>query len=206
MDLTLYKDVNRLAVHSAWAHPALKAYAVYGVGIFALLVLAAWWMGRQAPDAPRATAAAVWAAAGTVIAVAINQPIASAVHRARPFTVMHNAEVLVNRSHDFSFPSDHTVTAAAAVTGLWIVARYAGRAVRTLAIAGTVLALALAFARVYVGAHYPGDVVAALALGAVVSLVGWAVLARPLTRLTTFVATRHPWGLVVARHPAGQAA
>jgi membrane-associated phospholipid phosphatase len=206
MDLTLYKDVNRLAVHTGWAHPILRAYAVYGVGVFAVLVLAAWWFGRRSPDAPRAVAAAVWTAAGTLIALAVNQPVASAVHRARPFTVVRNAEVLVARSHDFSFPSDHAITAAAAATGLWITARYAGRAVRALAVAGTVLALALAFARVYVGAHYPGDVAAGLALGAAIGLAGWALLSQPLTRLAAFLATRHPWGLMVTRGPAGQAA
>jgi membrane-associated phospholipid phosphatase len=39
-------------------------------------------------------------------------------------------------------------------------------------------ALLMAFTRVYVGAHYPGDVIAGLVLGAAVTVVGHAA-ARP---------------------------
>jgi undecaprenyl-diphosphatase len=45
------------------------------------------------------------------------------------------------------------------------------------------LAVLMAFARVYVGAHYPLDVVAGLAFGALVTVVGWVVVRRPLTAL-----------------------
>jgi undecaprenyl-diphosphatase len=41
----------------------------------------------------------------------------------------------------------------------------------------------MTFARVYVGAHYPGDVAAGLALGATVTLIGWALLHRTATAL-----------------------
>ncbi len=183
MDSRLYRDVNRFAVHTPWAHPFMKAFAVYGVGLFAILVIAAWWYARRASDPPRAVAASLWTAAGTVAAVAINHPIGSAVHRSRPYATLSGVEVLVSRTHDFSFPSDHAVTAGAATAGLWVIAHYGGRVTRYLAIAGTVLALLVVFSRVYVGAHYPGDVLAGLVLGAAITTIGWLVLNRPLTYL-----------------------
>lgn len=197
MDASLYRDINRLAVHSGWAHEAMKLDAVYGVGLFGLGVLAAWWLARLAPDAPRAVAAAIWAAVGTVAAVGVNQPIVSGVHRARPFLSIRTAEVLVTRGHDFSFPSDHATAAGAAAAGLWIVTHYA-RNVRALAVMASVWAVLLAFARVYVGVHYPGDVLAGLAVGATVAVVGWAVLNRPLVWLTTLVSRRRPVAALVA--------
>ena len=54
---------------------------------------------------------------------------------------------------------------------------------RRLGAVAAVAAVLMAAVRVYVGAHYPLDVVAGLALGAVVSGLGWLLLRRPLTRL-----------------------
>lgn len=181
MDASWYKDVNNFAVHTAWLHGFMKVFAVDGVAIFALLVLAAWWLARSQANPPRAVAAAIWAAVGTLIAVAINQIFVKVAARPRPYVTLHGVEVLVSKSTDFSFPSDHAVTAGAAAAGLWIIAYYSRRGTRALAGAGTLLALLVAFARVYVGAHYPGDVAAGLAIGAAISLIGWVALKGVLT-------------------------
>jgi hypothetical protein len=94
MDSGLYRDVNRFAVHTPWAHSFMKAFAVYGVGLFAVVVIAAWWCARSATDPPRTVAASFWTAAGTVIAVALNQLIVSGVHRSRPYVTLSGVEVL----------------------------------------------------------------------------------------------------------------
>lgn len=191
MDKSWYLDINNFAVHTSWLHGIGKVMAVYAVGLFGVAVLAAWWHARHRSDT-RAVAACIWAAAATLLAVAINQPVAHAVARPRPYVTLAHVEVLVARANDFTFPSDHATTAGAATAGLWIASRYGGRAIRNLAVAATVLALAVAFFRVYVGAHYPGDVLAGLALGAAVSVIGWLLLARLLTSLTTVVRDRTP--------------
>jgi len=188
MDTTLYRDVNRFAVHTSWLHPIMRADALYGVGLFAVLVLVAWWYARYGHLAARCVAATVWAGVGTVVAVGVNQLIVHAVHRPRPFLAMPHAEVLVAKAHDFSFPSDHAVAAGAATAGLWVAAHYGPRILRHLAITSSVLAVILAFARVYVGVHYPGDVVVGLLVGAAVVLVGWLALGTLLTRLTNAIA------------------
>ncbi len=56
--------------------------------------------------------------------------------------------------------------AGAVAAGLWLLDRRLG-AVATLS------ALVMAFARVYIAAHYPHDVLVGLAFGAAVALVGW---------------------------------
>lgn len=192
MDASWYKDVNNFAVQTAWLHGFMKVFAVDGVGIFALLVLAGWWLARSQADPPRAVAAAIWTAVGTLVAVALNQVIVKAVARPRPYMTLHGMEVLVSKSTDYSFPSDHAITAGAAAAGLWIIAYYSGRGVRALAAAGTLLALLVAFARVYVGAHYPGDVAAGLAIGAAISLIGWLALKGVLTVVVGRIGGRRP--------------
>ena len=192
MDASWYKDVNRFAVHTAWLHGFMKPYAVYGVGLFAMLVLAAWWYARSQANPPRAVAAAIWAAAAIFVAVGLNQVIVKAVGRPRPYVTLRGVEVLVSRSSDYSFPSDHAVTGGAAVAGLWIVARYSRRGIRWLALLGTALALLLAFARVYVGAHYPGDVTAGLLIGAAISVLGWLAVRKILTLVVERVGQHQP--------------
>ena len=179
LDHNFFLDVNHFASHTSWAHGFMKVVAVDFVGLFGLVVLAGWWQARSGRDPIRGVAAAIWAAVGTLVAVLVNQPIGHAVNRARPYATLHGVEVLVSRTQDSSFPSDHAVTAGAATAGIWIVAYYAPRVLRWLAAASTVLALFIAFARVYVGAHYPGDVAAGLGIGAGVVLVGWLIL-RPV--------------------------
>lgn len=89
--------------------------------------------------------------------------------------------MILHCNTDAGFPSDHTVMAGAAAAGLWLVHR-------RLAVLAAVAAVVMAFARVYIAAHYPQDVLAGLALGAAVSLVGF-YLARPLvTRLLALLA------------------
>ncbi len=194
MDFSLFHAINQFAIHTPWAHGVMRLIAIYGVGVFAPAVLLAWWLARREDGDPIGPAAAFNAAVGTLIAVAANQPIANAVQRLRPYVTHRGVEVLVARSTDYSFPSDHAVTAGSAAFGLVLVAWSArrghlpvrrSRLLRVLAVLGGVAALIVTFSRVYVGAHYPGDVVAGLIVGATINALVWIVLRRPLIQLVT---------------------
>jgi undecaprenyl-diphosphatase len=103
--------------------------------------------------------------------------------------------MLVARSTDYSFPSDHAVMAGAVTAGILL-------AHRTLGLVAAALALLMAATRVYVGAHFPLDVVAGLAVGALVALVSSA-LAQPLVRRLVDVGSRTPLRvLLTASRPA----
>jgi undecaprenyl-diphosphatase len=117
--------------------------------------------------------AALWAPAGVLVAVGLNQPLGNWVREPRPYTSLRHVEVLVARSSDFSFPSDHAVMAGAVTAGAFLVSRRLG-------LLTAVAAVLLAFSRVYVGAHYPGDVAAGLLFGAAVTLAGYLLLRRLL--------------------------
>lgn len=184
MNGTLFEQVNALARATPWLHPVLLAYADYGVVLFGLLLAAGWWSARRS-GRPEAMAALLCAVAATLAAVAINQPIVNAVHEARPYTTHPGALVLVARSADFSFPSDHAVMAGAVALGLVFVSR-------RLAIVATVAALVMAFARVYIAAHYPGDVAVGLVLGAGVALVTYLVAHLWVTRLVVAAGNYRP--------------
>lgn len=96
---------------------------------------------------------------------------------------MLGATVLVTDVRDFSFPSNHAMTAGAATTGLWIAAYHGDRAMQSVAIASSMLAVSLGFSRVYVGVHYPGDVLGGMVVGGAGTLLGWLLVERRLTHL-----------------------
>lgn len=174
LDGMLLRDINTFARATPWLHGLMYGYATYGVAVFAALLVAGWWTARRTGD-PARVAASVWAGLGTMLAVAINQPIVTAVHEARPYTQLPGLLVLADRTSDFSFPSDHATMAGAVAAGILLVRR------RLLAGIAAAAAVLIAFARVYIAAHYPHDVAAGLALGALVVLAGWALLRTPLT-------------------------
>lgn len=174
-------SVNGFARHTGWLHGVVLGYATYGLVLFGVLLVVGLWVSRAGSN--RALAAAGWACLATLIAVGLNQPLVSSFAEARPYTTHPGLLVLATRSTDFSFPSDHAVMAGAAAAGLWLVSRVLG------AIA-TVAAVAMAFARVYIAAHYPWDVVVGLVFGALVALVGWALLRVLLIAVTRWLRDR----------------
>src|SRR5258708_37075263 len=137
-------------------------------------LVAAWFvMGwlRRRPVERRGAMAALGAAA---IALLANQVIGLFWNRPRPFMAPSSTvHVLLGHSTDPSFPSDHA--AAAFAIAVVLVALH-----RRLGIAALLVAALMSYARVYVGDHYPGDVIAG-------ALVGAAAAAVILTWLRTLL-------------------
>lgn len=171
----LFARINDLARHTPSLHPLAAGFATYGVLLFGALLLLALWQLRGAKDARLATA--LWAGAGTLLAVGVAQPLAALVAEPRPYLTHPSALLLVASTTDWSFPSDHATMAGACAAGLLLASRRIG-------LAALAAALVMAADRVYVGAHYPADVVAGLLLGAAVAAGGWFVLRVPVVALT----------------------
>jgi undecaprenyl-diphosphatase len=89
-----------------------------------------------------------------------------ALHRARPFEETPEIRVIGQHSETPSFPSGHTATA---VAGAFVFTRTwpAGT------VAWWVLAAAIAYSRVYLGVHYPLDLVAGAIVGLGCALCIW---------------------------------
>jgi len=160
----------------------MAQYALWGglVAIVVVFVLAFLWARKHGRIA--GVVVLFLGGAGSLIALAVNKGISNAVQRTRPCHALHHVVVILGCAHDYSFPSDHSVVAGALAAALVFLGRKVG-------LLGVLLALSVAFARVYAGVHYPGDVLGGLLLGGVIAVVLVVALRRVLTgvalRLTT---------------------
>jgi len=184
-DISLLRDINGFAKQAP--HGVDRAVEALGdYGLIALMVLLAgwcWWrVARRRDDAPAAVAGVLWSLLAGGLAVLANIPIRAFVQRPRPAVDHDGLDVLVHGGHHYSFVSDHAALTGAMAVGLFMVSRWIG-------LAGLLIALGEGFTRVYLGVHYPTDVIGGFALGAATALLlaplGLAVLTRATTSLTT---------------------
>jgi undecaprenyl-diphosphatase len=190
-DVSLLRGVNGLAGHAPHGVDRLVEWAG-GYGLVALaLVLAVWcwWrVARRTEDAPAAVASVLWSAlaAGTALLLAL--PIRALVQRPRPYADHSGLHVLV---HDggYSFVSVRCAAVAAIAVGLFTVSR-------TFGAVALLVALAEGFCDIYVGTHYPTDVIGGFALGAATALLLTPPALALLTPLTRRVARGRAAALV----------
>lgn len=173
---------------------AIADFSAASVWLFIAAVAAVWVAGRPGTRSPlRRAAVAAPIAAG--LGLLANQVISHLWERVRP-TVAHPEQAhlfFVPPSSDPSFPSDHATAAFAIAFAVFFLSRRVG-------IGFLVAATLVALSRVFIGLHYPSDVVAGVLIGAasawivtaaamplvdrVVDLAGrvWDPLARPVWR------------------------
>ncbi|HSA52261.1 MAG TPA: phosphatase PAP2 family protein [Yinghuangia sp.] len=164
IDVDVLQGINGLADDTTWAHGFMEFTGEYGLlAVLGLLLGIAWFRARRRPDHDVAVAGIVWAPIAAFLAELANIPLRSFVDRPRPFFVHSDIHVLVQGKDDPSFASDHALLTMSIAVALLLVDRQLG------AIA-VLVAVLQGFARLYVGVHYPTDVLGGFALGALVAL------------------------------------
>ncbi|MFI9341184.1 phosphatase PAP2 family protein [Streptomyces sp. NPDC052773] len=200
-DVELLYDINGLAKDAPhWFDRVMEYVGEYGLLLaMVLLVLWCWWTGRRraesAEDAASSVAALVWAPLAAGVAVLVNVPIRGFVERPRPFLEHEGLEVLVSGKTDYSFVSDHATITMAMAVGLFVANRRFG-------LVGLVLALLEGFCRVYMGVHYPTDVVGGFALGTAVALLLSPVAMALLTPVARAMERSPRVGWLIRKRPS----
>jgi undecaprenyl-diphosphatase len=152
-----------------WLDPGFVTLSVVGYAGLVWIALAVGFAlatRRSLVGVLGLTAVCVWGADLLTLGVK------AAVDRPRPFEDVVGPEPLLTGTLGSSMPSGHAATAAA---GAVVLGALVPRAAPFVA----VLAVAIAFSRVYVGVHFPADVLVGAAIGVAVALPGLR-LRRPL--------------------------
>ncbi|MFJ8935049.1 phosphatase PAP2 family protein [Streptomyces sp. NPDC102365] len=176
VDGRAYLDVVGLARQApAWLNDTVSAWSTYGLALFGVLMVIGWWLARRAGAAASVTALAVPA----VVAAAsgIDVALKLLVREDRPCQSLRVATLeACPAAGDWSFPSNHAAIATAAAVSLMFVSRRLGAV-------AAVATGAMVASRVWVGAHYPHDVVAGALVGVLTVLVVMPALRGPVRAL-----------------------
>ncbi|MET9357278.1 phosphatase PAP2 family protein [Streptomyces sp. NPDC006617] len=171
IDGSAYLDVVRLARHApGWLDGAVSLWSTYGLTVFAVLAGVGWWFARRAGGEAAVTALAIPVV--VVVAYGVDAVVKLLVREDRPCQSLRVRTLeACPAPGDWSFPSNHAAIATAAAVALFFVSRRLGAG-------AAVVALAMAVSRVWVGAHYPHDVVAGVVVGGLVALLSMTAVRR----------------------------
>ena len=167
-DVALFRAVH-LGLHQSWLDPVMRALSspgVFKIPLLALLGVAFLLKGRRG-----------WIGLGILaLTIASSDQMASKVlkpmvARTRPSVELPEARPFFGVRHSWAFPSAHAANFFAAAPIVGAVIPQAG-------IAAYVVAGAVSISRVYVGDHWPSDVLGGAALGLLLGFLGRKALYR----------------------------
>ena len=163
MDWRVFHAINDFVRHHTWLERAFNGIETWGTILIAVAAVALWLLARPHGNEKWKLAAASALASGGLAYLA-NQVIHALWDRPRPYE--SHAGVYHPHEHatDAGFPSDHTSAAFGIAVAVAMFDPVVGAGF-------IVLALLIGIGRVIVGAHYPGDVLAAVAVGTLCAFV-----------------------------------
>lgn len=91
------------------------------------------------------------------------------INRVRPYTLNENIKLLIDPLHDGSFPSGHTLASFEAAGAMMLRNKRFG-------IPALVLAIVIAFSRLYLYVHYPTDILGGIAFGLLFAFVSYILI------------------------------
>jgi undecaprenyl-diphosphatase len=160
IDASIFLAVNHLP-HSQESNDVVETVSDLGKGagwVAAAVILALGTRSRAGWRNAAVTSATMLVATGLT-----QGPIKGYFLRRRPWAVLAEDIVIGKRTTDSSFPSGHTAGSFAAA---WAMSRcFPDHRALMLGIAG-----AVGFSRIYLGHHYPSDVLGGLAIGSAVGI------------------------------------
>ncbi|MDN4074201.1 undecaprenyl-diphosphatase [Fictibacillus terranigra] len=170
-----FRSINELADRFSEANPVMVFLAEYMPYALGILVI-----GYCLTRSNRNRLMIVFAIMSCGIAEILGKFAGLAYSHHQPFAELTNVHQLVEHVIDNSFPSDHTIIFFSICTSIWLFRRKEG-------VIWLLLALCVAFSRVWVGVHYPIDVAAGALIGMISSMVVYKIIpllpfAKPLMK------------------------
>lgn len=157
LDYEIFSKINGLAGHFPYLDLFMVTVAKWGALLFGIALVGLWLKKARPEQMMKNRKGVLKVILTAAIALGINQIIGLAYFRPRPFAT-NNVTLLLDRSTDPSFPSDHAAGATAVTASIFGENKAWGTIL-------TVMSLVLFFSRVYCGTHYPLDILGGMVTG-----------------------------------------
>ena len=182
MNYNLFKSINQFAGHHPFLDGLMASVTNYALIIYAIVLLLIWFIGK---DQYKKTV--IYAVITGVLGLFINVVIGHIFFEPRPF-VTHQVNLLVDHAADASFPSDHTTGAFALALAVLFVHRKIG-------IGMLLFAFLTGFSRIYVGHHYPFDILGSIIVSLVISAIVYKLspVLEPIANAIIYIYNRIPF-------------
>ncbi|WP_066073755.1 undecaprenyl-diphosphatase [Neobacillus soli] len=158
MNYNIFKSINHLAGHHPFLDSLMAGVTNNALIIYAIVLLLIWFFGKN-----QYKKTVVYAAITGVLGLLMNFVIGHIYFEPRPF-VTHTVHLLVDHAADASFPSDHTTGAFSLALAVLFVHRKIG-------VGMLLFAFLTGFSRIYVGHHYPFDILGSMVVSLVISII-----------------------------------
>ena len=102
--------------------------------------------------------------------IVTNRILKVSIGRVRPYVMYSGLDILGVVPNDASFPSGHSGAAFAVATVMLVMLP------KKYGVPAFVLACLMAFSRLYLGAHFPSDVIAGIAIGCLFAFIAYKIM------------------------------
>ncbi|MCY9375290.1 undecaprenyl-diphosphate phosphatase BcrC [Bacillus sp. T17B1] len=172
MNYEIFKAIHGLSHHNSVLDSIMVFITEYAIVAYALILLAIWLFGNT-----QSRKNVLYAGLTGIAGLVINFLITQVYFEPRPF-VAHTVHTLIPHDADASFPSDHTTGALAISIAMLFRNRKIGWPL-------VIFGLLTGFSRIWVGHHYPVDVLGSLVVSIIIGFLffRFSDLLRPFVDL-----------------------
>lgn len=150
LNLEIFRLINNLADRNLFLDSIMIFFSEYLPYIFGLAIIVLYLFGISRNNI-NCRKVAVSTVVFTIINLIISFIIGNIYYVSRPF-VDHDVNLIIPHSKNASFPSDHVIGTFSIALGL-------GEYSKVLRNVFTILSILVGISRIYVGHHYPSDVI-----------------------------------------------